>query len=312
MKVVKASGVSTSKAGFTLIELLVVIAIIAILAALLLPALASAKERAWRASCVNNVRQLVMGASLYANDFGDLLPINNVSDVAGPGLGNQVVNQVSVEQDGRYAYTDPNGKAGVSVPKVETLSTQFQNLGYLYPANYIGSGAAFFCPGYNDKPLSPDGAAAYLPLLTTSSGVNGTATGDVRSSYCWNLWASLTPTAAGTPNNPNLNPNPHPRLYPKVSSFGGGAAKCILNEYFTPGGTITAPVVDPMNMAHDRSRSLVVAYSDFSVKSIQVTPQMLSDAVPDGSSGTDNLGWGPTYATPDSLGALLLDIESEH
>ena len=60
--------------AFTLIELLVVIAIIAILASLLLPALSAAKERAHRASCLNNVRQFVMSTHLYANDNDQFLP----------------------------------------------------------------------------------------------------------------------------------------------------------------------------------------------------------------------------------------------
>src|ERR1035437_1345641 len=95
-------GLVASKRGFTLIELLVVIAIIAILAALLLPALSRAKSRAWMIACLSNMKQLEICWHAYALDYNDLVVPNNSVNSISPGGSSG-----SLATGGSWCLADP-------------------------------------------------------------------------------------------------------------------------------------------------------------------------------------------------------------
>src|SRR5260370_34813798 len=71
--------------GFTLIELLVVIAIIAILAAILFPVFAQAREKARQVSCLSNIKQINLGWQMYMQDYDETWPFRPTGQAGGPG-----------------------------------------------------------------------------------------------------------------------------------------------------------------------------------------------------------------------------------
>jgi len=133
--------------GFTLIELLVVIAIIAILAALLLPALARSKKEALRIQCFSNQHQIGLGFHMYADDSNGYFPV-----------------------------TDGWGATGGQLPPAPDITTDAADYGGQVPQNkrplnrYVLNVGAFHCPADIGDPLNPsakscwDGwGTSYLP-----------------------------------------------------------------------------------------------------------------------------------------------------
>jgi prepilin-type N-terminal cleavage/methylation domain-containing protein/prepilin-type processing-associated H-X9-DG protein len=91
------------KRGFTLIELLVVIAIIAILAAILFPVFARAREKARQSSCLSNVKQISLAVLMYAQDYDERLPLQYHNSGSAPA-------ETLLEPGGRsvwYVYIEP-------------------------------------------------------------------------------------------------------------------------------------------------------------------------------------------------------------
>jgi prepilin-type N-terminal cleavage/methylation domain-containing protein len=160
--------------AFTLIELLVVIAIIAILAGLLLPALARAREESRRKSCASNMSQIVKACTTYQEPNGDFFPCHwdgntlyNVgmysdADINGGGdgcgdtiLGGSPAIADSPVYDGTSLVALGFSGDGRTFAQCESAKDPYNNpmqsLTLLYPA-YIDNEKVFRCPSTNDRP----------------------------------------------------------------------------------------------------------------------------------------------------------------
>ncbi len=121
--------------GFTLIELLVVIAIIAILAAILFPVFARAREKARQANCLSNTRQISLGILQYAQDYDEVM----------------VPNAVAV-----YSYLSPDGTP-INVSPPSAMLWMYMT----YP--YVKNVQVYTCPSYSDgwSATTYDGSCGY-------------------------------------------------------------------------------------------------------------------------------------------------------
>ena len=239
--------------AFTLIELLVVIAIIAILAAMLLPALAAAKEKAKRTECVNDLRQLYVGCTIYASDNNDWYPT-----WGGNSINSRTKNVVDLSNYIRWVvFGGPinGGRIAQDEGVVNGQGAQFENLGYLYGAKLAGDGRLFFDPSFPDT--SPLSIHDYSSAGNLSYGsVNGS--GGVRCSYTYNFIVD-TNKATGT------------RLYNKTSDVK--QRNGFIMDYFD------SQMTSPAYFAHFRSKGWEVNMTDGSVVFGKASPTVFSQVM---------------------------------
>ncbi|HTB83235.1 MAG TPA: prepilin-type N-terminal cleavage/methylation domain-containing protein [Candidatus Sulfotelmatobacter sp.] len=186
-------------AGFTLIELLVVIAIIAILAAMLLPALAAAKQKAWKTTCTSNLHQVSLAMKMFADDNNDLYPESGnviywgTTDVVTlkPSWMEQIVSyagstniyncpgnvQLPQNMQGPFNYFNGDRAAYVLVQ----TDVSVKNSSILYPTAYVLSGDTCGIPGVS-------GGGSFNPLDADKDDYTQNCVGGPTNGTPFDLW----------------------------------------------------------------------------------------------------------------------------
>ena len=160
------------RSAFTLIELLVVIAIIAILAAILFPVFARARENARRSSCQSNLKQIGLGVMQYVQDYDEKYPLTNTAGFSGEGWA-QWEYRIQPYVKSTQIFRCPSSSRGENFSDVSDGTTTIRlPTHFNYGANEFvisaGTSGSQTPGGLSQASI---GATALLPMITDCSGL---------------------------------------------------------------------------------------------------------------------------------------------
>ncbi|NLO73792.1 MAG: DUF1559 domain-containing protein [candidate division WS1 bacterium] len=221
-----------SRRGFTLIELLVVIAIIAILAAILFPVFARAREKATQTSCLANVKQLGLAMLMYAHDYDDMLPPGDY--YTGAAWDQEWAWDFFVD----YSVYPATWKLGFIGPY--TQNEQLAVCPSLIGANAFGRPSSGYAYNAYLAGMGKDAGGAYTPPTCMLDRINHPAeTVLLADSAAWSSWTSelIQNNILRAPNDPmraawGTGPNVHFRHNGSANiCYTDGHAKAIATKF---------------------------------------------------------------------------------